>query len=284
MTAANLTPCMDYKADIKRQTPACVVFLIDQSGSMEDPFHLPGEPEISKAQGVADVVNRTLGELVLSCTKGENVWDRFHIGAVTYGGRAIQAHGFSGLMRLSEVADNPLDVPMRTVRNPDGTTSEVAFPIWFNPVHAGETPMCAALGIAYALVERWAQENPESFPPIIFNISDGDSTDGDPRAAMERLKSISTEDGSCLVFNCLLSDGSGPRLIWPSEVGQVPEGPLRSLFHGSSELPAPMRARAAATHGLTLHEGARGVVLNAALADLVRLLDIGTPLNPNAER
>lgn len=274
----------DYNAWITRKTPACVVFVIDQSGSMEDPFQLPGEPMVSKAQGVADVVNRTLGGLVLSCTKGEAVWDRFHIGAVTYGGRAALAPGFSGLMRLSDIADTPLDVPMREVRYPDGTTSEVAFPIWFNPVHAGETPMCAALELACNLVERWAQENPESFPPIIFNISDGDSTDGDPRAAMERLKSISTGDGACLVFNCLLSDGSGPRVIWPSQEDQVPAGTLRSLYLGSSELPPSMRARAAAAHGLALEEGARGVALNAALTDLVRLLDIGTPVPLSMER
>jgi hypothetical protein len=251
---------------------------------MEAPFQLPGEPLISKAQGVADVVNRTLGGLVLSCTKGEAVWDRFHIGAVTYGGRADHAPGFSGLMRLSDVADAPLDVPMRTVRNPDGTTSEVAFPIWFNPVHAGDTPMCAALDLAYDLVEQWSHENPESFPPIIFNISDGDSTDGDPRAAMERLKSISTGDGASLVFNCLLSDGSGPRVIWPSREDQVPAGALRSLFLGSSVLPAPMKARAAAAYGLALKEGVRGVALNAALTDLVRLLDIGTPVPSSMER
>ena len=144
----------DYSAWICRETPACVLFLIDQSGSMEDPFQLPGEPRISRAQGVADVVNRTVSGLVLSCTKGETIFDRFHVGAVTYGGRAALAPGFPGLLPLSDVANRPLDVPLREVRNPYGTTSEVAFPVWFNPVHAGETPMCAALDLAHGLVDR----------------------------------------------------------------------------------------------------------------------------------
>jgi hypothetical protein len=45
-----------------------------------------------------------------------------------------------------------------------------------------------------------------------------------------------------------------------------------------------MRARDAAAHGLVLEEGVRGVALNAGLTDLVRLLDIGTPVPSSMER
>jgi replication-associated recombination protein RarA len=45
-----------------------------------------------------------------------------------------------------------------------------------------------------------------------------------------------------------------------------------------------MKARAAAAYGLALKEGVRGVALNAALTDLVRLLDIGTPVPSSMER
>lgn len=264
-----------YAASIRRQSPACMLFLLDQSGSMELPLSIPGSAPMSRKQAVADVVNRLLGELVLSCTKGDKVLDRFHVGVITYGERVACAPAFPGLEPLSKVALRTCKVELRTLRNPDGTTSEVAFPVWFEPQSSGNTPMCAALEQARALVEPWLAEHPESFPPILFNITDGEATDGNPLPAMQAIRALGTQDGPCLLFNCLLGDGTP--VLWPGQAGEVPGGSARVLFEGSSELPDQMRRRAAEHHHLRLSPGAKGVVLNAALVDLVRLLDIGTP-------
>ena len=51
---------MAYGAEISRGNPTCFIFLLDQSGSMADPFG--GEP-VRKADFVADAVNRTLHDL-----------------------------------------------------------------------------------------------------------------------------------------------------------------------------------------------------------------------------
>lgn len=273
-----------HTTPITRQNPGCILFLLDQSGSMADPFALPGEPEVPRAKGVADVVNRVLMELVLACTKGELVYDRFQVGVVTYGGTAALAPYFQGLRPLSEVAENPLDVERRPVVNPDGSTSEVFFPFWFEPMAEGGTPMCEAIRLAHGLIAPWAAQHPESFPPIVFNISDGESTDGSPLEGLRNLQAVSTLDGPCLTFNCLLASGSGPQVVWPARPDQVPAGVLQDLFEGSSVLPDAMRHRAAAAHKLSLEPGARGVVLNAGLLDLVRLLDIGTPANGGGAR
>lgn len=265
-----------YSAPISRQHPACVVLLLDQSGSMSSSMNVPGRGAISRKQAVADVVNRLLGELVLSCTKGTEVYDRFHVGVVTYGDSVACAPCFNGLEPLSNVAVRNCKVERRSLQNPDGTASDVSFPIWFEPQSSGGTPMCEALERARSLVEPWLADHPESFPPIIFNITDGDSTDGNPLSAMQALKGIGTQDGPCLLFSCLL--GEGPSVLWPSHASQVPVGNMQALFEGASELPDMMRNRAAEAHRLNLPPGARGVVLNAALVDLVRLLDIGTPV------
>ena len=44
---------MSYEAEISRSNPSCFVFLIDQSGSMGDPFGGAGEHR-RKADGVAE--------------------------------------------------------------------------------------------------------------------------------------------------------------------------------------------------------------------------------------
>src|SRR5689334_11922551 len=52
-----------YSAEISRQSPACLVFLIDQSGSMDEP--IAGGTGEKKKQVVADAINRLLYNAVL---------------------------------------------------------------------------------------------------------------------------------------------------------------------------------------------------------------------------
>ncbi len=62
---------MSYEAEISRVNPACLLFLVDQSGSMEDNWS--GEPGKKKADGLATIINRLLQNLVLKCAKSELV-------------------------------------------------------------------------------------------------------------------------------------------------------------------------------------------------------------------
>jgi uncharacterized protein YegL len=275
---------MSYTAEISRANPACILFLLDQSGSMKEPFSLPGEPPIPKAKGVADAINRLIGELIVNCTEEDTVLDRFHLGVITYGGQARLAPAFPMLRALSEVAANPLRVETRTLDAYDGAggiiRKEAKLPIWFEPLAEGNTPMCSALALGKSLVEPWSASHPQSFPPIIFNITDGASTDGDPLPGLRGLQGCGTQDGPALSINMLLADGRGGANVFPSSAEHLPEGPLRSLVEGASVLPEAMRRRAAKQHEMTIPEGARGVVLNAHLVDVIRLLDIGTrPVN-----
>ncbi len=57
---------MAYTAEISRANPTCFVFLIDQSGSMQDAIG-GGEALQRKCDVVADALNRLLSELVIKC-------------------------------------------------------------------------------------------------------------------------------------------------------------------------------------------------------------------------
>ena len=54
---------MPYSAEISRTNPTAILFLLDQSSSMLEPFG--GQPDKRKADGVADALNRLLQNLVL---------------------------------------------------------------------------------------------------------------------------------------------------------------------------------------------------------------------------
>src|ERR1044072_5331475 len=74
---------MAYTAQITRANPTLIVFLLDQSGSMADPFG--GEGSGRKADFVANAVNHALHDLVIRCTKTEEVRDYYHVATVGYG-------------------------------------------------------------------------------------------------------------------------------------------------------------------------------------------------------
>src|SRR3989338_4991999 len=104
---------MPYQAEISRANPTCFIFVLDQSGSMVDTFG-GGETNLRKADFLADVVNKTLYDLVMRCTKPEEVRNYYHVAILGYGAGVGAAFGGSlagrDLISISEVADAPVRV------------------------------------------------------------------------------------------------------------------------------------------------------------------------------
>jgi hypothetical protein len=115
---------MPYTAPISRANPTALIFLLDQSGSMREPF--AGQPDKSKADGVSDALNRLLQNLILKCARADGVRDFFRVGLIGYGGSVTSVfdRGLLGsdLVLVSRLASNPLRIEMRTrkVRNAAG--------------------------------------------------------------------------------------------------------------------------------------------------------------------
>ncbi len=129
---------------------------------MGDPFGA-GDGNQKKADGVADAINRMLQNLVIKCAKEEGIRDFFHIGVIGYGAQV--GPGFSGslagrsLVPVSEVGNSPARVDQRTKKVPDGAgglvDQAVRFPVWFEAISNGGTPMGQALSLAKATLENW---------------------------------------------------------------------------------------------------------------------------------
>lgn len=272
---------MPYIAEISRTNPSCFLFLIDQSGSMRDSFGVDSGRR--KADGVADAINRLLQNLVIKCAKTEGVRDYYNVGVIGYGHRPGPA--FAGalagreLVPVSEVAANPARVDERVKKVDDGAgglvDQSVKFPIWFDPIANGGTPMCQALGRATTILQGWLSSHPDCFPPIVINITDGEATDGDPTGPAQALAALTSTDGNVLLFNLHLSSQKATPVEFPDTEDVLPDTYAKTLFNMSSKLPEYMRG-IAQEEGFKASENTRGFVFNADIVSVIRFLDIGT--------
>lgn len=272
---------MSYSAEISRSNPSCFLFVIDQSGSMADPFG--GEAGKRKADGVADALNRLLQNLVIKCAKAEGVRDYYNIGVIGYGANVGPAFlgALTGkqLVPISEVAANPARIEERNKKVDDGAgglvEQKVKFPIWIEPVAHQGTPMRKAMTMAEEILNAFVAAHPDSFPPIVIHITDGESTDGDPTDAMRNVTNIQTSDGNVLLFNVHLSSKAAQPIAYPNASDGLPDEYAKLLFDTASEL-TPFMQGIAREQGLNPEAGARGFVFNGDLTLVIQSLDIGT--------
>lgn len=272
---------MAYSAEISRTNPTCFLFLFDQSSSMLEPFGR--QPEKQKAEGVADAINRLFQNLVLKCAKSEGIRDYFYVGAIVYGGQVASAFGgdLAGqhLVPISTLANKPLRVEQRTRKVDDGAggilEQKFKFPVWIDPKPGGRTPMCLALTTAKQFLEVFLSRFPGCYPPVVINITDGMSTDGDPRAPAKQLCDMQSSDGNVLLLNAHISNSTANPIEFPASEDGLPDNFSKLLFRMSSVLP-PRLQEAARGEGVAAAGDLRGFVFNADLVSIIRFLDIGT--------
>ena len=271
---------MSYSAEISRTSPTAFLFLVDQSGSMQDTM-TNGK---SKAQFVADVLNRTFATLITRCTKSEGTRDYFEVGVLGYSG-ATAENGLSGALSgtvlnpISQIEAHPLRVEDRVKRVDDGAgglvDQSIKFPVWFEPKAGGGTPMCNAIRTAAEQLVAWCDAHPDSYPPTVLHVTDGESTDGDPEGLAQQLQQISTSDGNVLLFNLHVSTSGGDPVKFPSSDAGLSDNYAKLLFRMSSPLPMHLH-KVAEEKGINATMESRGFVFNGDIAEIVDFFDIGT--------
>lgn len=278
---------MPYTAEINRVNPTCFLFLVDQSSSMKEPFG--AQPGKQKAEGVADAINRLLQNLVLKCAKSDGIRDYFHLGIIGYGSKVGSVLGGpvagQALVAVSAIANSPLRVEQRTRKVDDGAGGLIEqsfkFPVWFEPLATGRTPMCQAFTLAKQYLESFLGRYPNCYPPMLINITDGMSTDGDPLPIAKEVRALPFADGVPLLFNAHVSANKTYPIEFPADENSLPDNFAKLLFRMSSPLP-PRVFDQARSDGFPISDGARGFVFNADLVSIIRFLDIGTRVSPGA--
>ena len=277
---------MTYSGEISREKPSCFLFLIDQSGSMDDPF-ADGNLGKTKADTVADILNRLLQNIAIKCAKEEGIRDYYHIGAIGYGKKVGSAFGgmfeSRDLVPISELADNPVRIEERRVKFEDGAGGiverSVKFPVWVESTADGGTPMCKSLAYAKDILTWWLQKYPDCFPPIVFNLTDGEATDGDPSGPAQELRNLASSDGNVLLFNIHASSRNAEKIVFPGSDASLPDEYAKLLFEMSSLLPDNMQKNAY-NEGIGVSSSSRGFAFNADPVAIITCLDIGTrPVN-----
>jgi len=271
---------MTYQAPIQRSDPTAILFLVDQSGSMSDKM----ASERTKSQFVADVLNRTLMNLVTRCTRADGVRNYFDVGVIGYG-ESGPGNGFAGalgssiLNPISAIESAPIRVEDRKRKMDDGAggiiEQSVKFPVWFEPRASGGTPMCAGITKAAEALAAWCDAHPNSYPPTVLHVTDGASTDGDPEQLAESLKQLHTNDGAVLMLNLHVSSSAGQPVSFPATDSSLPDEYAKQLFRMSSLLPEHL-IRFAQEKGHKVTVESRGFMFNAEAAEIADFFDIGT--------
>ncbi len=271
---------MSHEAQISRTNPTAFLFVVDQSGSMADQMS-SGK---SKADFVSDALNRTLMNLIGRCTKSEGVRDYFEVGVIGYGGRGV-GNGFLGslggriLNPVSAIEVNPVRVEDRKRKMDDGAggivETSVKFPVWFEPRADGGTPMREALTKAAEEIAAWCDVHPESYPPTVLHVTDGESGDGGPEDIASSIGQLRTNDGSVVVLNIHVSSLGTEPIKFPSSEAGLPDNYAKMLFRMSSPLPQHLLGFAK-EKGHAVSAESRGFMFNAEAGEIVDFFDIGT--------
>lgn len=271
---------MTYEAQISRGSPTAFIFVVDQSGSMSDNM----SSGRSKADFVADALNRTLMNLITRCTKSEGVRDYFEVGVIGYGGSGV-VNGFAGALNsqiihpVSLIEQNPVRVEDRKRKMDDGAggivETNIKFPVWFEAIASGGTPMREALTRAAEELVTWCDNHQDCYPPTILHVTDGESSDGDPEEIATHLRQIRTNDGEVLILNLHVSVLAAEKVSFPAGDSGLPDDYAKMLFRMSSQLPEHL-VRYAQEKGHKVGIESRGFMFNAEAAEIVDFFDIGT--------
>lgn len=233
-----------YEARISRNHPAAFLILIDQFGSMSEPTTFHGR-RMSKSEAVALTVNMLIDELLNRCKREEGYRDYFDIAVQGYhGDRVVSLWGDPErtFMRPSELAGAELcrvDVQQeRTLPGGKTVVSVISQKIWVRPLASDKTPMYSALRRCHELCSQWCsrRSNRESYPPTIFNITDGESSEGDERRlldAAESIRKLGTDDGTALLINIhICSDESRRQVLFPMSEQELPSSVMPGCCTG----------------------------------------------------
>jgi hypothetical protein len=259
---------------ISSSHPCLLIYLIDQSGSMNENF---GNAAHSKAIEVANAINDIIYEVGLRCIgSGGELKNRFEIAIIGYGKQEdVVQSGWEGELTGKWVVSikNIFDYPL-------GQNDEK--PVWVMPYSVSNTPMTKAFENAKRLCNDWINwgNHRDCHPPIIINITDGEATDAgsyfwELKSQVDQIKSLRTNYGNVNIFNIHISTRAGDKILFPNEVNNNDKF-SSLLFEISTPLEENM-IRIAQAKGYDIRQNSKGYVFNGSASDLINFLNIGTP-------
>lgn len=267
-----------YSKQLSSAEPGLIIIMIDQSTSMTDSYG-----KKNKAEFAALAVNRVMENIIAKCSSGDLIKDRVQVAVIGYGSNAKVLF----LEKASELAKNKnvVEIP-REQANEMGEIETIMEPmrVWVNPKASGGTAMDQAFSEAKKGAEMFIKNNPNSFPPVIINVTDGEPNEwyqngnfDKTKKAAKELLGVKTSDGNAIILNAHISTDSGISLELPSSNKGFVDNPYANfLYEISSELPAPLIDAAVKAGFSNVKDGSKGFVYNADGTTLIRVLNFGS--------
>lgn len=237
-----------YQQSISRRHRTAFLIAIDQSGSMEEQCTFLHR-RMSKAEAVAEVTDGLIYELIERARRSDGVRDYYDIALLSYSGEGVRPligdRFFHTVTELAAVKTVPRTIAVERIL-PDGSAAlhTLEIPGYIRPFFSGQTPMFDTLKEVKLLAEEWCRrpEHAESFPPTVFNITDGEASDCDPielQEVSDDIRALKTFDGNVLLMNIhIATDGSKQPLLFPTSDEIDPKDRYaRQLFDSSSVMP-----------------------------------------------
>ena len=226
-----------YQASVSSEW--CVIILIDQSANTG----------VKEAPGICMQANRLLGRLVELFRKGDEIRPRAWLGIYGYSGAGVNwaapelspnSEGLVSISSLDEITREIFYEEEDTYL--DEVVSEQAF---------GDAPIVLALEKAREIAESFSLSHPDSFPPLVINITAGDFgnvVERDFLSACFDVTKVGTSDGAALMIHWKVNSQSKTTTLFPTS----PEGLDASsnlMFQGSSMMPEIIKANLRAGWG-----------------------------------
>jgi hypothetical protein len=265
--------------------PGLMIFLIDQSASMREPWESK-----TKADLIALVINRAIWNIILQNMVGSTLKNRAYITLIGYGGKGNNSIDIINNGFLSDFADKPIRFEKNTQMVADGIGGiievQVETPIWLEPVANGYTPMGGAFENAKDILSKWLNKRPDAPASIIINITDGIASNGNESDPMEEVnKTISVyndikelktyRDEVPLVFNVLIG-GNNTKIGFPENESELGSNDIaKFLFQISSVVPEVIRINEK-KFAFPIKVNSRAFIANADLIDLIEFIEFGS--------
>ncbi|MFI3266437.1 MAG: vWA domain-containing protein [Rikenellaceae bacterium] len=278
------------KARITRNTPAAIVVLIDQSGSMSEKINHHGTIK-TKAQALAEIVDMMLSELLLRCKVEGAYRDYFDIAVLSYSGSGVNSMltpsivaPFISISNLAESFICRCNLSRERVL-PSGKTiiSTIEQKRWIEPASNGNTPMFKALNTTFDMLSAWllAHRRENHIAPMVFNISDGEASDASYAQledVAQKIKSLGSPEQQTKLFNIhLASESEQNVLMFPCNKDNLSTHKYAELLYDmSSSLPDEYTSY---IESITLAKATgsfRGVCYNTDMNKLLGILNIGS--------
>lgn len=276
-----------YSSRITRSNPTAFLFLVDQSESMAETIRFNSRV-MTKAEAVAEVVSKTISELIYRCQREHSVADYFEIGVLGYSNNKITRllHPNKDFLRVSQIAimDKPRHKVTQNRTLPDGSNSLITNwqTEWMSAKAEGNTPMGQTLDYVYSIGASWCRKHTDSFPMIIFNITDGEASDcseSDLISKADSIKGLSTKDGNFLFVNIHINSNSNAEnsCIFPNSEQELPTVKYAQLLYEmSSKMPDCYNEYISNIKKDEMQGNYRAISFNTSINDLISMLNIGS--------